>query len=92
MEFVQPIREKKQIDAMKRQLRGNATGLRDLCLFVLGINSGLRVSDLLKLTVGDVVDEVGEPRDRIALREQKTGNASSRTMKAPASRRGTDYC
>lgn len=77
VELVQPIREKKQIEAMKRQLRGNDSGLRDLCLFVLGINSGLRVSDLLKLTVGDVVDGAGKVRDRITLREQKTGKSKS---------------
>jgi integrase len=44
-------------------------------LFILGINSGLRISDLLKLTIADVVDEKGNVKDRIALREKKTGKA-----------------
>lgn len=91
MEFVQPIREKKQIEAMKRQLRGNDTGLRDLCLFVLGINSGLRVSDLLKLMVGDVVDDGGKARDRITLREQKTGKTKNFPISATAARAIKDY-
>jgi integrase len=91
MEFVQPIRDKKQIEAMKRQLRGNDTGLRDLCLFVLGINSGLRVSDLLKLTVGDVVDDSGKPLDRIILREKKTGKGKSFPISATAARAIRDY-
>ena len=79
MEYVQPIRDKKQIEAMKRILRANkGTGLRDHCLFVLGINSGLRVSDLLALRVQDVVDERGRARERIGIqergvREHKTG-------------------
>ena len=74
VEFVQPIRDKKQIESMKRILRANkGTGLRDHCLFVLGINSGLRVSDLLALRVTDVADERGRPKDRIGVREQKTG-------------------
>ncbi|GMA65746.1 site-specific integrase (plasmid) [Alicyclobacillus fastidiosus] len=70
MEYVQPIRDKKQIDSIKKILR--ATNLRDHALFVLGINSGLRVSDLLKLKIRDVMDG-SKIQDRILLREQKTG-------------------
>ena len=66
MELVEPIRNKKQIDAMKKYLKGQ--NMRDYLLFVLGINSGLRISDLLKLKVEEVLD-----RDRISIREQKTG-------------------
>ncbi len=69
MEFVQPIRDKKKIDDMKKVLREN---LRDYALFTLGINSGLRISDLLKLKVSDVLDGK-KIRDRITIREQKTG-------------------
>ena len=71
MEFVQPIRDKKQIEAIKKILK--AANLRDFALFVLGINSGLRISDLLKLKVSDVMDEHNVLKDRINLREQKTG-------------------
>ena len=73
MEFVQPIREKKQIDYMKKILK--ATHLRDHCLFVLGINSGLRISDLVKLHIRDVMDDKGRVRDRISIRETKTGKS-----------------
>jgi len=73
LEFVQPIREKKQIDSMKKILR--ATNLRDHCLFVLGINSGLRISDLLKLDIRDVMDDRRRVRDRISIRETKTGKS-----------------
>lgn len=66
MELVEPIRNKKQIEALKKYLRGQ--NIRDYLLFVLGINSGLRISDLLKLTVEEVKDQ-----DRISIREQKTG-------------------
>lgn len=72
MEFVQPIREKKQIEAMKKILVSNKFGTRDLLLFTLGINSALRVSDILKLTVSDVMDNKSKPKEFIELREQKT--------------------
>ena len=75
MEFVEPIRDRKKIDAIKKVLRGSS--LRDYVLFTLGINSGLRVSDLLKLQVSDVLDEKGRVKDRITIREKKTGKAKT---------------
>lgn len=69
MEFVQPIRNLKQIDTIKKLLRQQ--NLRDYCLFVVGINSGLRISDLLKLRISDVIDG-NKIKDRIRLREKKT--------------------
>ena len=69
MEFVQPIRELKQIETIKKLLKQQ--NLRDYCLFVLGINSGLRISDLLKLRISDVIEN-SKIKDRISLREKKT--------------------
>lgn len=69
MEFVQPIRDLKQIETIKKLLKQQ--NLRDYCLFVLGINSGLRISDLLKLSISDVIEN-NKVKDRIRLREKKT--------------------
>ncbi|TCL35423.1 phage integrase family protein [Anaerospora hongkongensis] len=66
MEYVEPIRSKQQIDAMKEYLK--AQNLRNWLLFVLGINSGLRISDLLLLTIFDVKN-----KNRVIIREKKTG-------------------
>jgi len=66
MEYVEPIRSKKQINEMKSYLKRH--NMRDYLLFVLGINSGLRISDLLSLTIGDVINA-----DRVVIREKKTG-------------------
>ena len=73
MEFVQPIRERKIIERMKKILKSQ--NVRDYLLFVLGINSGLRVSDLLALKVSDVMDGSGKIKDRISMREKKTGKS-----------------
>ena len=69
MEFVQPIRDLKKIETMKKLLKQQ--NLRDYCLFVVGINSGLRISDLLQLTIADVIEQ-GKVKERIRLREKKT--------------------
>lgn len=66
MEFVQPIRDKEQIEKVKNILLKN--GYRDYLLFVSGINTGLRISDLLKLKVSDVKN-----KSHIEIRETKTG-------------------
>ncbi|MEK5183319.1 tyrosine-type recombinase/integrase [Paenibacillus sp. FSL P4-0288] len=52
MEFVQPIRSVKKLLEMKTVLRSRSE--RDWFLMVMGINVGLRISDLLQLLVKDV--------------------------------------
>jgi site-specific recombinase XerD len=76
---VEPIREPKKIEAMVQFLRGGPDGHRDALLFVFGINTALRVGDLLKLNLGDVVDSKGHIKDGIILKEGKTG----KTRKCP---------
>ncbi len=68
---VQPIRDQKKIDDMKKVLRGQ--NIRDYCMFVLGINTGLRISDILKLKINDIVDKKGRFKERIEITEKKTG-------------------
>lgn len=48
---VEPIRNEKDIKAVSDLLSGKP---RDLLLFTMGINNGIRAGDLLKLKVGDV--------------------------------------
>jgi integrase len=66
---VQPLRDKQQIEDMKWSLR-KWCGERDYILFLIGINTGLRVSDLLKLKVGDV-----RRKKKIVIQEGKTKKA-----------------
>jgi len=65
---VQPFTSLKDIRNIKKLLRGKP---RDLLLFTLGVNSGMRVQDLLSLLVADITEKkVG---GRIAVQEKKTG-------------------
>ncbi|MDF2650010.1 MAG: site-specific integrase [Paenibacillus sp.] len=66
MEFVQPIRSVKKLEDMKAVLRSRSE--RDWFLMVMGINVGLRISDLLPLLVRDVRN-----KSHIVIREKKTG-------------------
>lgn len=68
MEFVEPIRDREIIERMKDILKHES--YRDYFLFVFGINSGLRISDILPLKVTDVRDKT-----HLTIREKKTGKA-----------------
>lgn len=70
MNFVEPIRSKEKIEQMKIELR--KTGERNYLLFVFGINVGLRISDIIKLKVRDVLNMYGQMNTHIELREKKT--------------------
>lgn len=61
----------RQIEMLKEFL-GNAGKVKELALFSLGIDSMLRCSDLLKLTVQDVSDFTGKIKSTIQLRQKKT--------------------
>lgn len=66
MNIVEPIRKKRDLKRIESILRKQS--LRDLLLFTVGTNCGLRISDILNLDVGDVRD-----KDYISITEKKTG-------------------
>ena len=88
MEFVEPIRSKEKILAMKKVLLGKP---RDYLLFVMGINSGLRISDLLKIRVKDVLDNRGKLRSFLELRESKSGKSKRFPFSKNVQRALRDY-
>jgi integrase len=64
---VDPIRFKRHRFLIRELLRDNP---RDLLLFVMGINNGLRMKDLLSIKVGQIRDL--NPGEHIRIRESKT--------------------
>lgn len=72
MNIVEPIRDKRDIDDIKEHLLEQKL-YRDYCLFTVGINIGLRISDLSKLRWDQVFDKKGRFNEYIDIYEQKTG-------------------
>jgi integrase len=64
---VQPIRSLEEIQRMKDALIRYCSN-RDYFLFVFGINTGLRISDILPLQVKDM-----RGKTHIRIKEKKTG-------------------
>ena len=65
MNTVEPIRKKSDLTKIKLLLKEQSQ--RNLLLFLLGINTGLRISDILSLRVSDVLN-----KDYIGIVEKKT--------------------
>ena len=70
MKFVEPIRELHKISSMKKILLAQRE--RDYLLFVIGINSAYRISDLIRVQFHHVMDEKLKVRNHLILIEQKT--------------------
>ena len=66
MNIVEPIKKKSDLKKIEKILRKQS--LRDLLLFTVGTNCGLRISDILNLNVGDV-----RGKNYINIIEKKTG-------------------
>ncbi|WP_158737344.1 tyrosine-type recombinase/integrase [Alteribacillus sp. YIM 98480] len=68
MEYVKPIKELEVIFLMKRELKQQSS--RNYLLFVMGINTGLRISEILALSIKDVYQSNGEPVDFLKLKRE----------------------
>lgn len=67
---VEPITDKTKIKQMYQFLNGKDPkyGL----LFKFGLNTGLRISDILPVKVKDILNEKGQFREYFVLKEKKT--------------------
>lgn len=72
MNVVEPIRDIKIIKNMRSVLKDQS--IRNELLFILGINVGLRISDILKLKISDLVKSNKKTVKKYAIiTEDKTG-------------------
>ncbi|HSG26306.1 MAG TPA: tyrosine-type recombinase/integrase [Anaerolineales bacterium] len=90
MRFVEPIRDRKKIAQIKNLLRGQ-NRYRDLLLFAVGINTALRISDLLKLQANQFIDEDGQIKNRFWIKEQKRGKRHEITINQSIQEALTEY-
>jgi integrase len=83
---VEPIRDKNDIQRIVDYFNNNDKR-KYAVLFLLGINSGLRISDLLGFKVKDVLNQ-----SSIKLREQKTGKYKLFPLKEELQKLLNDFC
>ena len=83
MNYVEPIRDPDDVQAMKDYLK--EWNERNYMLFMFGINLGLRISDIIKLKVKDVQGQY------VNIREMKTGKILKRKMNRSLRREVQEY-
>ena len=83
MNYVEPIRDPDDVQAMKDYLK--EWNERNYMLFMFGINLGLRISDIIKLKVKDVQGQY------VHIREMKTGKILKRKMNRSLRREVQEY-
>lgn len=74
MSTTQPIRNLEQIKTIREYYRSHKPNPRNYTLIVMGLNTALRISDILHLTYGDIYNyEQNAWRTHLNVKEQKTG-------------------
>ena len=68
---VEPVRDGKKLAAITKMLHENP---RNQCLWVLGINNGLRAADLVRVKVAEVAHL--KPGETLTVLETKTGKTN----------------
>lgn len=68
---VEPIREKEKIEKMYHYL--NQSNPKYAMIFKFGINTGLRIGDIIPVRVRDIYSKEFEFKDYFTLTEKKTG-------------------
>ncbi|RXM73691.1 site-specific integrase [Clostridium tetani] len=72
MKSVEPLRDIKSIKNMRAILKSQST--RNELLFILGINAGLRISDILRLKFEDILNFKNmKVLNYVTIKEKKTG-------------------
>ena len=78
MSTTEPIRSKEKLSQIKNYYREVVPEARNYALIVLGLNTALRISDILRLHVSDVWDfERSRFKNHIEITEGKTGKQTS---------------
>ena len=85
MNYVEPIRDSDKVKKISEYLRQESE--RNYIMFMIGIYSGLRISDILKLKVKDV-----KGKESINIREQKTGKQKIYTLNPILKKELKKYC
>ena len=72
MSTTQPIRDKEALRKFKNFYKTQKPNPRNYAIIVLGLNTALRISDILNLT-SEMVYDNNKVREHIVVKEQKTG-------------------
>lgn len=77
MSTTQPIKNIEKLELFEEYYKQVKINHRNYTMIVIGLNTALRISDILQLTYGDVFDfQKQEWKKHIVIKEQKTGKTN----------------
>ena len=87
----EPIRDAGKVKSIIKYLDKHSYP-RDAMLFRMGVNTALRISDLLKLRYSDIINEDGDFLEYVNLREQKTKKTKKIALNGKIKPKLKEYC
>ena len=72
MSTTEPIRDKQKLQKFKNYYQNEKPNMRNYTLIIVGLNTALRVSDILNLTYEEVYQN-NKVQEHVTIKEQKTG-------------------
>ena len=90
MRKVEPIRDKAKIEELTSWYKKKSD--RDALLFLLGINTALRISDMLPLRYTDVFNGDQLFRDYLIIKVKKTGKTTKFKLNTKIRKEMFEYC
>lgn len=72
MSTTQPIRDIEKLQNFKNYYQDTKPNMRNYTIIIVGLNTALRISDILNLTYDDIYQD-NKVLEHITVREQKTG-------------------
>jgi integrase len=90
MNEVQPIRDSNIVRCIAEDLKAKKT--RNYLIFMAGLYTGRRISDVLKLKVSDIIDTNGRCKETIYVRETKTKKRITLPIQKELRKELQEYC
>lgn len=72
MSTTEPIRDKQKLQSFKNYYQNEKPNTRNYTIIIIGLNTALRISDILNLTYDEVYQN-DKVQEHITIRERKTG-------------------
>ena len=72
MSTTEPIRDKQKLQNFKNYYQNAKPNLRNYTMIIIGLNTALRISDILNLTYDEIYQN-NKVQEHITLKERKTG-------------------
>ena len=87
MNMTQPIRDEKRLQLFKHYYATMEPNVRNQAMIVLGLNTALRINDILHITWRNIFDFENEKiKDHLNIKERKTGKQNRKGCNQPLSR------